>query len=347
MPAPLGYLNNGGGKAKTIDPVAGPIIRQAFDLYATGRYSYRSLTDEVNRIGLRTRRGKQVAVNVLAGILSNPFYMGVIRLRRSGHAYKGIHEPLVSQSIFQKVQDIAAGKSVRVPNLHQFRFSRFISCERCGRSLIAERQKGHVYYRCHKRHCRGANLREDQIEDAIWDKIKDLHLTPEEIECIDGLLVTRRVQESEFSEAEVKGARLAFNTLTERQNRLTDVYVDGALEKADFEKRKTALLMERCDLEQKLLRAETGHSEFLTGMEKKVELIKHASLLYENGLTTESHDLMVEVVSNRTASGKTPMIAVKESLSEVAKRPKNLTGGPLNGEARTFWMRWLDSEKPE
>src|SRR5207302_8500233 len=35
-PAPLGYLNHGTGKAKTIDPKFGPLVRKAFELYTTG-----------------------------------------------------------------------------------------------------------------------------------------------------------------------------------------------------------------------------------------------------------------------------------------------------------------------
>ncbi len=46
FPAPLGYLDCGAGKPKAIDPVTGPMIRQAFDLYATGRYGLYALTEE-------------------------------------------------------------------------------------------------------------------------------------------------------------------------------------------------------------------------------------------------------------------------------------------------------------
>jgi len=341
MPAPLGYLNMGAGKAKTIDPVAGPIVHQAFDLYATGRYGYYGLTEEVNRLGLRTRRGKPVSVNVVARILSNPFYMGVLRLKGSGQTYKGIHEPLVPPSVFQRVQDVAAGKFVRGPGMHEFKFSRFITCEPCGRSLIAERQKGNIYYRCHRRSCIGSNIREKDIETAIWDKLQGLNLTPEEIACIDDILAKKREDEGAMAEAEVQAAKLRVAALNERQNRLTDAYVDGALDRVDFEQRKAALLMERCDLEHKLSRAEAGYSESLQGIERKVELVKHASLLYAQGLTAETRDLMTDVVSHRSSNQKTITIAVKEPLSAVASRPKNPSGGSLSGRGRTFWQKLL------
>src|ERR1044072_6581539 len=65
MNAPLGYLDNGPGKVKTIDPERGPLIRRAFELYATGRYTLRTLADEMYSLGLRGRKGNRVCVNSL------------------------------------------------------------------------------------------------------------------------------------------------------------------------------------------------------------------------------------------------------------------------------------------
>src|SRR5262249_46081806 len=54
MPAPLGYLDRGKG-LKTIDPVKGPLVRKAFELYSTGRYSLINLATEMRRLGLSSR----------------------------------------------------------------------------------------------------------------------------------------------------------------------------------------------------------------------------------------------------------------------------------------------------
>src|SRR5437868_5988270 len=36
--APLGYCDNGAGKPKTIHPLKGPLVRKAFELYASGKF---------------------------------------------------------------------------------------------------------------------------------------------------------------------------------------------------------------------------------------------------------------------------------------------------------------------
>src|ERR1700728_382996 len=56
MAAPLGYLDQGGGKPKLPDPTRAPHIRDAFELYASGM-SLVPLSDELYRRGLRGRTG--------------------------------------------------------------------------------------------------------------------------------------------------------------------------------------------------------------------------------------------------------------------------------------------------
>src|SRR5205085_2174920 len=60
LPAPLGYVDKGKGKLKEIDPSVAPLVRKAFELYGTARYSLNSLVDEMFRLGLRNRAGGKV-----------------------------------------------------------------------------------------------------------------------------------------------------------------------------------------------------------------------------------------------------------------------------------------------
>src|SRR6266849_3970867 len=47
-PAPIGYLNMGKG-VKEPDPIQGSLVRQAFELYATGNWNIDRLVDEMER----------------------------------------------------------------------------------------------------------------------------------------------------------------------------------------------------------------------------------------------------------------------------------------------------------
>jgi site-specific DNA recombinase len=62
--APIGFLDQGAAKAKIHDPVRAPLVREAFKLYSTARFSLRRLVEEMFRRGLRNRNGGPVTVNV-------------------------------------------------------------------------------------------------------------------------------------------------------------------------------------------------------------------------------------------------------------------------------------------
>src|SRR6267154_2359723 len=82
LPAPRGYLDLGRGQPKEIDPILGPLVRAAFELYATGTYTLDTLAEELYHRGLRTRSGKQIPRPSLSDLLNNSFYVGVIEVRR-------------------------------------------------------------------------------------------------------------------------------------------------------------------------------------------------------------------------------------------------------------------------
>lgn len=84
--APLGYLNVGkfteeGREVRTVivGEERADTIRWAFTAYATGEWTLRTMAEELEALGLRTRRtpklpGKPVAPNILNQILRNPYY---------------------------------------------------------------------------------------------------------------------------------------------------------------------------------------------------------------------------------------------------------------------------------
>src|SRR2546426_4919631 len=59
FPAPIGYLNapKWAGKSLTPDPERAPLVKQAFEEFATGRFTKHEVMARVTRLGLRTRRG--------------------------------------------------------------------------------------------------------------------------------------------------------------------------------------------------------------------------------------------------------------------------------------------------
>lgn len=344
MPAPIGYLNAGAGKPKLIDPVRGPLMQEAFSLYASGHYSLRSLTAHLNRKGLRTRRGANVSVTTLTDALSNPFYYGLIHIKKKNEVFVGLHEPLISRELFDTVQATMAGKHHRSDDAirHVFLFGRLIRCCNCGRTLVGERQKGHRYYRCHTSRCPRAAFREEALEREARAAIAGLKLEAAEISVLDRYATHKERDVTAGAERAVAALELKITAVRQRLGRLTDLYVDGSIDPDTFNERKGALLSERLQYENELRQIQREPAGVFRRMREYVELIKRAYLQYENGTVEEKREILESAMSNRMADGKSLDFRLKSALSEAAQRPGVRSGGPPRSKSRTFWKEWVD-----
>ena len=102
---PVGYRNARYVHEPPIitDPVLAPLVREAFELAATGRYSLRKLLKAMTAKGLVSRNGKPMGVSAIRNMLGNPFYTG--RIRYYGELVPGRHEALVGDNLFVEARE--------------------------------------------------------------------------------------------------------------------------------------------------------------------------------------------------------------------------------------------------
>jgi site-specific DNA recombinase len=101
--APTGYRNvrTEHGTHVEIDPHLGPLIHEAFYLAGRRGSSLRKVLAELTPKGLVSRNGNPMNASALQNILTNPFYVGMLRYK--GQLIRGKHEPLVTASCFDRV----------------------------------------------------------------------------------------------------------------------------------------------------------------------------------------------------------------------------------------------------
>ena len=103
--APIGYLNSKGMPDRgsiVPDPERAPLVRKAFELFATGQYSKQQVLRILSNLGLRTRKGRPVSAQSFEKLLRNPLYAGWISVRKCSVAKRGSFEPLVDESFSRR-----------------------------------------------------------------------------------------------------------------------------------------------------------------------------------------------------------------------------------------------------
>ena len=297
--APVGYLNNGAAKVKTPDPATAPLVRRAFELYGSGTHSIRTLTTEMRRLGLRSLGGKVLYQSNIERLLSNRFYCGILRIEKTGETFKGAHEPLISAALFQRVQDIKSGRKVKKFTRHNHVYRGLIHCQHCGLALIGEFQKKRVYYRCHTVGCPLKTLREDRIDEAITKTLGALTLSPENLTAAKKNLPF--LLQSEAEQQEQAARKLQADQAAARLDRLTDLLLDGMIEKEAYQAKKEALLIEQQRLvEEHACAAENTVTAFR--LRKFLELTTNLARLYQIAAKPEKRRIVEWATSNRIAS---------------------------------------------
>ena len=259
-------------------------------------------------------------------MLNNLFYIGLITHRKGGAVYKGVHEPLIGKQLFDRVQALLSGKTQKRTRGNAFGYRRMFRCAECGYTLVGERQKGHVYYRCHTKTCPLTGVREEVLEAAVAGAYATLQLSGAQRIALEAEITaylgengasTKRVQET---------WKLQLAALQTRHDRLVDAFLEGTLDKETFEPRKKRLLMEEREMEEKLGRdVDTG--QIATRLREILELASTASLSHEMGNDDEKRELLEILTSNRRVDRENVVVELSFPFCLLVQGGETKLGG--------------------
>lgn len=134
-----------------INPEEAKIVKLIFEMYADGK-GYKAITNHLNKMGYKTKNGCAFSLNGVRDILLNPVYVGKVRYdvrrnwneRRRGNTNPdpiiadGIHEAIISQELWDKVQIMYNQKKGRRGTVFSYEFplTGILRCPECGAGMV-------------------------------------------------------------------------------------------------------------------------------------------------------------------------------------------------------------------
>ncbi|MCH8160636.1 MAG: recombinase family protein, partial [Chloroflexi bacterium] len=199
--APLGYLNHRGyieGRRRRtwveLDPERAPLVRRCFELAATGDFTLRQICEQMTDAGFRTREGKRLLPKKLVDMLRNEFYIGIVASPTFEVHVKGVHEPLISEDLFQRVQVALAvrGRGPKRPKRRDRLFQGVIYCAcGCRINITGPYSGGQSYLRCMSyvnrtlEGCRGLGPRLDELLRQFEEKVlPSLYVSTDDVDQV-------------------------------------------------------------------------------------------------------------------------------------------------------------------
>ncbi len=228
--APIGYKKS--GSTLILDEKTAPHIKWAFDQYAAGTPK-KDIIAELNRRGLRNKKGEPFGYTALQTAFRSEKYVGV--LEQSGVRIENAIPALIDRETFEKVQrnlDINARHGAKNKAVVEYLLSGKLFCGHCGKAMqgVSGTGKGggtFGYYMCagrRKKECTKKHEKKDFVEWYVCEQTVEYVLSPARIKRIAAAVVAE--YDKEFGDHSVEDAEKRVAFLDREIGKL----VDAALE---------------------------------------------------------------------------------------------------------------------
>jgi site-specific DNA recombinase len=298
--APIGYLNvreiSDGFEIRTIavDPERAPLIRWAFEAYATGDYTIAQLAEELEAKGLTTRAtakltAKPLAIRHVHKLLHNTFYVGLMTW--GGVERPGTHAPLVDIDTFARVNAVLAshrnGPEKQRKHNHYLRSTIF--CNRCKSRVVFTRSRGrggeYDYFMCLGRHQRRTDcdlpaIPVGIVEDDLERYYATIQLGDDTVLALHDKLVAAMQRYTGGAEKRARQQRKRITALEAERRKLLQAYTAGAIELDLLKEEQARLTKQIADAGAALAATEVHWETIERNLRAAIGLAQHFGTAY-------------------------------------------------------------------
>ena len=309
--APIGYMNvrrvdDKGREERTVvlDPERAPLIKIAFEEYATGNWTVAELAEHLAACGLTTRSTPKIpstpiTLKTLHKVLVNPYYKGVVVYK--GIQHEGSHEPIVSIETWDKVQNILASRingERTVKHPHFLKSS--VYCAECGSRLMVSNEKkknGDVYpyFVCAGRHSKRVKdcKMKAVLIDVVEKKIEQIYLRQYLEEYLQAIILKER----EKFNSELDGLNRTKISLEHKRQKLLEAHYSDAIPLDLMKSEQKKIAKELASVEHEINMHNVTFENILANLHLALDLIENCGTTYRAASDTTKRLINQSLVS--------------------------------------------------
>ena len=284
------------GKILQIDLKVGPVVKEAIEGFASGRFERQVDVQEFLQNEPLFPRGKsgKVQKSHVEMILKNPIYAGFLHMPKWNIImHKGAHPKLVSVETWQRVQDRIAGVG-RAPHRsdlsEDFPLRGHVICD-CSTPLTACWSKGrsarHPYYLCCKKGCEhyGKSIRRDVIEGSFAELLDDIQPQTKVIKLATMMFTDAWSQHAQHERGKTAALEAKLKEVEREIGKLLDRVLEVSAQSviAVFEKRIELLEHDKAILIERIAENDSPSSDFDERLRTALHFLKNPRFLWNSG----------------------------------------------------------------
>lgn len=330
--APRGYKNITNEELKKVIVPSGdaPTIKWAFEELSKGIYHIDEIRRNCNQKGLKCSK------NNFWHLIKNPVYCGKLHIP----AYKdedasivdGSHEPLITEELFEKVQDVLTGRrrklAYKICAKEELPLRGFITCPQCGKKLTGSASTGgsgikHFYYHCTK----GCPERTKafEINDTFSDYLKTIIFKAGIQELYQSIVKSVFTSNSEHKALTQNQIQAEIHKNRERINNAQQMMLDGALSPEEYKEIKKRYEPIIDGLVQEHLGSTQADSEFRKYLKKGLQIVKTLDSVYDTAPLPKKQQLIRSICKENLQFGKKSVRTV--TLNRMLELIASVIGG--------------------
>ena len=302
--APLGYLNirtvdEKGREERTviIDEERAPLIKMAFEKYASGEWTIKSLTEYLAACGLNTRStarmpSKPIPFQTLGKILSNPYYKGIVTYK--GVEYAGAHEPLVDNTTWEKTQTVLESRiNGERNNKHPHFLKGTVYCAFCGKRMLISNMKKkngtvYPYFVCSGRRrgvggCKSRYVLIGEVERKMEQLYEDKQLPPQIRAAIEEELQGVITKEKQKYDLEIDGLLGQKRTLEHKSEKLLEAHYNDAIPMDLLKAEQEKITKELAAINHEIKQHDITFDQLSENLTNALALLDDVATFYRNG----------------------------------------------------------------
>lgn len=258
-------------------------VKKIFSWYAED-FGYRKIAERLNELNVKPRIADTWNHNTIVGMVKNDIYLGVYRW--GDKVIYNNHPPIISNSLFLKVQSILKENKKGATRLGKFPLTGILKCGHCNEPItgLFDKRDQKTYYRCF-----GCNRSTNgkRITDIILDEIEKL-ITSKKYFMNQ---IDRDYQEQ--NPIDVKALKKELEKINHQKEKWYSLFLDenNPIPKQTLFDKIEELNEQENDLTYQILEAEI-EEESPEEKYKKLKQIKNIHLVYNDADPFEQKELL-------------------------------------------------------
>ena len=358
----------------TINEKEAEAVRFIFNEYVNGK-GYKAITNQLNKLSYKTKKGNDFSVGSIREILTNPVYIGKVRYnvrqnwsekrRRNINANPiitdGIHEPIIEEGLWDKVQAIMESKKGKPSRIYdgEYPLTGILRCPKCGAGMVISRttnkladgtKKRIAYYCCGAWKnkgtsvCNSNTIRVDKANEYVFTKISELLSNEKMVKSIVNNINKERHKKISPAKKELERIDKELEKIDRKKTKLFEAYEEEIISKEEFKERKDELNKRAKSLQEEkeplLVTLSDDVSEEIPYEFIKSILENFSKVLTESATREQQKKLLHMIISEITINEAREIDSIKLKINDnLVDYISKEEGVSIKGTPSSFMLR--------